>query len=317
MAVGQPHFFRGYHPQGTIGPFGATAAAGRMLRLDADQMQHALGLAGSQSGGLMAAQEGAMVKRLHSGRAGQSGVMSALLARRGFTGISDALEAGFGGFCTTFAGDQADGAKLTDGLGKKWEILNIGFKQYSTAASIHTTLDVAKDLMTKYRFTADDCEKIVVHATTMTWIHCCFHYEPRGVAGAQMNLLFGLACMLRHGDAFVDQFTEEMVSDPATIEFIHKRIETMPDEELDKAGALGRHAIWMEVWLKDGRRVTGRADQRKGSPQNPMSRADIQRKYRNLASRILPEKRVNAIEELVLDLENVKDVRELSRLLVS
>ena len=91
-------FLRGFHPQGTSGAFVAAATAGRMLNLDAAQMQHALGIVGSQAGGLMAAQEGAMVKRFHCGRAAQSGVYSATLAKRGFTGITDVLEAPYGGY---------------------------------------------------------------------------------------------------------------------------------------------------------------------------------------------------------------------------
>jgi 2-methylcitrate dehydratase PrpD len=90
-------FFRGFHPQGASGVFVAAASAGKMLELDALRMQHALGIVGSQAGGLMAAQEGAMVKRFHSGRAAQSGVYSAYLAKRDFTGITDVLEAGYGG----------------------------------------------------------------------------------------------------------------------------------------------------------------------------------------------------------------------------
>src|SRR6201996_8678062 len=85
-------FLNGFHPQATTGAFVAAATAGRLLGLDAAQMQHALGIAGSLGAGLMAAQEGAMVKRLHAGRAAQSGLIAALLADRGFTGLSDVGE---------------------------------------------------------------------------------------------------------------------------------------------------------------------------------------------------------------------------------
>ena len=111
-------FFRGFHPQGTSGVFAAAAAAARMLDLDADRFQHALGIVGSQAGGLMAAQEGAMVKRFHSGRAAQSGVYSARLAQRDFTGISDVLEAAYGGYLSCYS-DAPDARRLTDGLGAR------------------------------------------------------------------------------------------------------------------------------------------------------------------------------------------------------
>jgi 2-methylcitrate dehydratase PrpD len=90
-------FLNGFHPQGTSGAFVAAATAGRLLKLNAAQMQNALGIAGSTGAGLMAAQEGAMVKRLHAGRAAQGGMLGALLAKKGFTGISDVIEAGYGG----------------------------------------------------------------------------------------------------------------------------------------------------------------------------------------------------------------------------
>ena len=120
-------FFRGFHPQGASGVFVAAAAAGRMLNLDADHMQHALGIVGSQAGGLMAAQEGAMVKRFHSGRAAQSGVYAAFLAQRDFTGISDVLEAGYGGYLSSYS-NKPNAARVTvttrDGRTYAHEILN-------------------------------------------------------------------------------------------------------------------------------------------------------------------------------------------------
>src|ERR1700730_3828521 len=108
-------FLNGFHPQGTSGAFVAAVAAGRMLGLDAVQMQHALGIAGSMGSGLMAAQEGVMVKRLHAGRAAQSGMLAALLAKRGFTGIPDIVEAGYGGFLSSFS-RTPDADRLLAGL---------------------------------------------------------------------------------------------------------------------------------------------------------------------------------------------------------
>ena len=94
-------FARGFHNQGTTGVFAAAAAAANLLRLDAQQTQHALGIAGSQAAGLMAVQEGANTKAFHSGRAAQSGVYAAKLAQRGYTGIPNVLEApNMAGSCT-------------------------------------------------------------------------------------------------------------------------------------------------------------------------------------------------------------------------
>src|SRR4051812_4491646 len=120
-------FSRGYHNQGTTGAFVAAATAARLLNLDAGQMQHALGLAGSQAAGLMAVQEGAMAKGFHSGRAAQSGIYAARLAKLGYTGIPDVLEAHYGGFLSSLVGDYQL-APLSAELCTRWEILKVGFK---------------------------------------------------------------------------------------------------------------------------------------------------------------------------------------------
>ena len=134
LAATGSHFMRGYHFQGTCGTFAAAATAAKMLGLDGEQARHALGIAGSQAAGLMAAQEGAMAKRLHCGRAAQSGVYAALLAARGFTGIPNVLEAPYGGFLSSYT-DASQPQNLIDGLGQRWRILEVGYKPYASAAS--------------------------------------------------------------------------------------------------------------------------------------------------------------------------------------
>ena len=153
-------FFRGYHPQATLGTFTSGATAARLLALNEEQTLHALGIAATQAAGLMSAQEGSMVKRMHSGRAAQSGVYAALLARKGFTGIVDVIEAGYGGFLSTYSGDPKP-EKLTEGLGEVWELPNVGFKPHATVTSIHTALDALKEIMTENRLQARWLQKRV------------------------------------------------------------------------------------------------------------------------------------------------------------
>src|SRR5258708_11619420 len=103
ICMGQEHIGQGWHSGATLGVFSAAAGAARGLALNADQTVNALGIAGTQAAGLMAAQFGAMVKRMHAGRSSQSGLYGALLAGNGFTGIHDVFEAPYGGYCTTFS----------------------------------------------------------------------------------------------------------------------------------------------------------------------------------------------------------------------
>src|ERR1700758_2839458 len=119
ICMGPEHIAQGWHSGATVGVFSAAAGAARGLRLDPERTVHALGIAGTQAAGLMAAQYGAMVKRMHAGRAAQSGLYGALLAKDGFTGIIDVFEAPYGGFCSTFSRSQ-DRFKLEElsaGLG--------------------------------------------------------------------------------------------------------------------------------------------------------------------------------------------------------
>src|SRR6202012_5782000 len=142
LCMGQEHIGQGWHSGATVGIFSAAAGAARGLALDTDKTVHALGIAGTQSSGLMAAQYGAMVKRMHAGRAAQSGLYGALLADAGFTGITDVFESEYGGFCTTFSRsrDRFNLSELTSGLGERFETLGVALKFYACVGSNHTTL---------------------------------------------------------------------------------------------------------------------------------------------------------------------------------
>src|SRR5579871_474255 len=130
LCMGPEHIGQGWHSGATVGVFAAAAGAAAGLRLSDRQAVHALGIAGTQAAGLMAAQYGAMVKRMHAGRASQSGLYGALFAAQGFTGIEEVFESEYGGFCTTFSRstDRFDLAQLTAGFGKVWQTMGVALK---------------------------------------------------------------------------------------------------------------------------------------------------------------------------------------------
>src|ERR1700727_838717 len=173
LCMGQEHIGQGWHSGATVGIFSAAAGAARGLALDAEKTVHALGSAGTQSSGLMAAQYGAMVKRMHAGRAAQSGLYGALLAKDGFTGIVDVFEAPYGGFCTTFSRsqDRFDLAKLSAGLGQRFETMGIALKFYSCVGSNHTTLDAIRDIKKRRPFTLNNIDEMAVHGSQGTVDH--------------------------------------------------------------------------------------------------------------------------------------------------
>lgn len=308
-------FLRGFHPQGTSGAFVAAATAGRMLKLDAGQMQHALGIVGSQAGGLMAAQEGAMVKRFHSGRAGQSGVYSAELARRGFTGITDVLEARYGGYLSTYS-DQPNPQRLTAGLGTVWETVNVGYKPHASVTSIHTALDALADLMREHKLKADDIAEVDAGLSHMTHVHCAWEYKAQGVTAAQMNLYYGLAVIALDGMAFVDQYREDRLRDPQILGFI-KRVRAHVDPGIEAMGAAFRHAARVTVKTRDGRTLKREILHRRGSPENPLQPADVEYKFRNVARACLTQAHTDRIMKLVGALETLDSTAELIGILAA
>ncbi|MBV7482139.1 MmgE/PrpD family protein [Bordetella sp. BOR01] len=302
-------FYRGFHPQGTSGVFVAAASAGKALKLDADRMQHALGIAGSQAGGLMAAQEGAMVKRFHAGRAAQSGVYSAELAQRDFTGIVDVLEASYGGYLCSYS-DQPNAARLTDGLGKVWETAKVGYKPHASVTSIHAALDALTHIMRSNALQAADIASIRAGVSHMTYVHCAWEYKAQGVTAAQMNLYYGLAVTAHDGVAFVDQYDEKRLADPELLDLI-KRTQAYEDAEIEAMGPAFRHAATVTVQTRDGRELTHRILNRRGSPENPISAGDVEYKFRNVARSCLPAGELDRLVELCRRLDTLPSLDEL------
>lgn len=306
-------FYRGFHPQGTSGVFVAAATAGWMTGLDADAMQHAFGIAGSQAGGLMAAQEGAMVKRFHAGRAAQAGVYAAQLARDGFTGILDVLEAPYGGYLSTYS-DAPDAARLTAGLGHEWEAAKVGYKPHASVTSIHAAMDALRQVMDEEGLEAGDIVSIDVSVSHMTYVHCAWEYRLQGVTAAQMNLFYGLAVIALDGVAFVAQYREDRLADPAILDFIG-RITAYEDPAIDAMGPAFRHAARVQLRTIDGRRLRRELLNRRGSPENPMSAAEVEHKFRSVVADCLKAGEVERVVALVADLEALDNVAPLLGLL--
>lgn len=302
-------FFRGFHPQGTSGAFVAAATAAHMLKLDEGAFTHTLGIVGSQAGGLMASQEGAMVKRFHSGRAAQSGVYSALLAANGFTGITNVLEASYGGYLSSYSG-KPNAKRLTDGLGSTWETLQVGYKPHASVTSIHAAQDSLRAIMLENALTADNIAVVRAGVSTMTYVHCAWAYKTQGVTAAQMNLYYGLAIIALDGRAFTEQFRESRLADPRVVAFI-ERINAYVDPDIEAMGASFRHAARVCVTTYDGRTIEKLTLNRRGSPENPLSPDEIVAKFRAVVAPCLDPRAADRIVTLVDRLESLDSVSEL------
>ena len=316
LCMGAEHIGQGWHSGATVGVFAAGAAAARGLKLPVEKTVHALGIAGTQSAGLMAAQYGAMVKRMHAGRSAQSGLYGGLLAEQGFTGIENVFEAEYGGFATTFSRsqDRFRLSELTAGLGTVWQTMGVALKFYSCVGSNHTTLDALRALKDEHRFRAEDVERIVVHGSQVTADHVGWKYEPSGMTAAQLNLPFCAATLLIEGDCFVDQFKPGVERDPKRMA-LADRVEVIADPEITARGAKHRHAVRVELTLKNGRRLRREEEAPRGSEQRFASSAEVVGKFEKLAARALPAARIGELRDAVLELEKLGDAARLAALL--
>ena len=316
--MGPQHIGQGWHSGATVGVFSAVSGAAAALRLSSEQAVHALGIAGTQSSGLMAAQYGAMVKRMHAGRAAQSGLYGALLAQAGFTGIVDIFESPYGGFCSTFSrsNDRFNLDELSWELGRAWETMRISLKFYSCVGSNHTTLDAIRNMQNKTPFGADDITSIVVHGSQVTVEHVGWPYKPQGLVSAQLNLPFCVATLLLEGDVFVDQFTDAAVDDQRRIE-LSKKVSVLHDPAITARGANYRHMVRVEVHLKNGVSLEQTVEAARGSEISFASQAEIVGKFKKLATHVVSDARADEVVNLVLGAEKLARAEQIAQALAN
>ena len=316
--MGPQHIGQGWHSGATVGVFSAVSGAAAALRLSSEQAVHALGIAGTQSSGLMAAQYGAMVKRMHAGRAAQSGLYGALLAQAGFTGIVDIFESPYGGFCSTFSrsNDRFNLDELSWELGRAWETMRISLKFYSCVGSNHTTLDAIRNMQNKTPFGADDITSIVVHGSQVTVEHVGWPYKPQGLVSAQLNLPFCVATLLLEGDVFVDQFTDAAVDDQRRIE-LSKKVSVLHDPAITARGANYRHMVRVEVHLKNGVSLEQIVEAARGSEISFASQAEIVGKFKKLATHVVSDARADEVVNLLLGAEKLARAEQIAQALAN
>ncbi len=316
ICMGSEHSAQGWHTGATIGVFSAAAGAARSLRLDPDRTVHALGIAGTQSCGLMAAQYGAMVKCMHAGRASQSGLYGAFLADAGFTGIRNVFESEYGGFCTTFSRskDRFKLPELTAGLGSVWQTMGVSLKFYSCLGANHTTLDAIRELQAECPFGAEDVQKIVVHGSQGIVDRAGWKYSPQGVASAQHNLSYCVATWLLENDCFVDQFSEAKAADPARMALADK-VQVQHEPAFTAKGSRFRHMARVEVFLNNRKRLERTVETAIGSGKRFASEADVVSKFEKLAIHAFPKSQLEQLRDSILGLDRLSDVTQMALLL--
>ena len=199
MILNPGHRERGFHSTGTCGTLGAAAAAAKIMDLKYDEILNTLGIAGTQAAGLLEADHsGSMSKHLHAGRAAQSGVLSALLAKKGFTGAHTILE-GKEGILKAMSNDdslQPNEPKISQS--EKFEILRVYFKKYPVCRHLHTSLDAVKSIMKKSNLKATELQDITVETYKIAALHNS--YQPSTSEGVRQSLPVSIAILLNEGD---------------------------------------------------------------------------------------------------------------------
>lgn len=297
---------RAFHTTPTCGVFGATVAAGKLLRLSAGQLTSALGLAGAQASGLMEMYGPSMQKRFNPGPAARNGVVAAQMAKLGFTG-ADTIFEGERGFLRAFAGRAAGaGTALVRGLGRPYA-LRIEFKPYSCARPIHNAIDCALDIRRRHAPALADIREIVVRRHP-DWSHYHRNATPRTYHEAQVSLPYAMAIALLEGGALLAQYTDRKLRLPAVRRLMRlTRIET--DARLPRG--VSCHTT---MRMADGSRYVSQVDFPKGSIENPMSDDELRAKFESLAVPVIGAARAARIVATVAELERCADAGELLRL---
>jgi 2-methylcitrate dehydratase PrpD len=259
-----------------------------------------------------------MVKRMHAGRAAQSGLYGALLAQNGFTGIIDVFENPYGGFCTTFSRstDRFDLSRLTAGLGERFETMGIALKFYSCVGSNHTTLDALRTMQARHPFGAEDVARVLVRGSRVTMDHVGWPYVPQGMTSAQLNLPYCIATLLLDGDVFVDQFTEDKIADPDRMR-IAGLVAVAEDPAITARGSRYRHMVHVTITLKDGTTLDETVEAPRGSEHAFASANDVIAKFRKLTTGRIAPAQVDAIIDGVMNAEKMASAKSLVKMLAA
>ena len=317
-AIGKPEFprhfeakQRHFHMQGMLGVFGATAAAGKLLKLTEEQQTHAFAIAGSHACGIIEYDEaGGEVKRIHGALGVRNGMQSAMLAKVGLTGPLTVFE-GRHGFFAAFGGAKPSQpeALLTE-FGNPHRITLCTYRIYPTIGTCHSPIDIVSDMMREHRFHHSEVEKIRVGMYERGLMHVGAVRRPHDVISAQASLAYSLGLRLVKGSNSLEMYIDPALwRDPEVLAVADK----VEGYVRDKPGMLAYTHV--EIRLKNGKVFSGELDNPRGSAKTPFSDEIMANKFRTLTEVVMPRQRVDAIMETVGRLDSLSSMAELVPLL--
>ena len=255
-----------------------------------------------------------MTKPFHAGRAAENGVVAADFAELGWTAADDILEAPRGFFQAE--GGGFDAGAIIGKLGNPWRFTapGISIKPFPSGSLTHPGMTAMLTLISKYRLNADQVEHVRV-GTNRNSPNALIHHRPKDSLQAKFSMEFCMAVLLLYGKAGLREFTDQVVMRPEVQEMI-RRVEFGVDPVADAAG-YNKMTTIVEVKLKDGHIISGRADVAKGNPADPMSYTDVAAKFLDCADFAgWPASKARSIVELVRGIDRLTAVRELTALCI-
>lgn len=302
---------RNFHQSSIAGSLAAAAAAGKVIGLDQAEVQAAVGLGAEQACGLQAirTESGHMNKSFHMGVGARNGVCAADLARLGYGGVLNVLDEPHSIF-SAFAPDEATPAEVTIELGQRFEILSGRFKRYASGSPTHSAIAAMHAVMAQEDLAAADIVRLVVKLPSLEQ-ELLTHRDTKNI-----NLEYIMAVAALDGQVSWDQYTEARQQDPI-LRDLQRRVVTQGDPEMDAlktADELARPAA-VTIETRDGRTFAGRMVYPPGSPLNPLSRDELNEKFRFWSTRVISHERAHDLQTTVERLEQLDDVNELGALL--
>jgi 2-methylcitrate dehydratase PrpD len=310
-AIDPRHYEDGFHSTGTAGALGATAGMAKAYGFERARILTALGIGASEAAGLRE-NFGTMTKPFHAGRASESGVVAADFAALGWTAADDILEAPRGYFHAE--GGGFDPNAIMGKLGKSWTFVSPGvsIKPFPSGSLTHPGMTAMLALIREHGIKADQVERVRVGANRNS-PNALIHHQPKDNLQAKFSMEFCMAALLLYGKAGLSEFTDEVVNRPEVREMIG-RVDFGVDPVAEAAG-YNKMTTIIQIRLRDGRTISGRADVAKGNPANPMSYEEVAAKFLDCAGFAKwPASKAKAVVEMVRGIERVTDIRALTAL---
>jgi len=310
-AVQPGHYKNGWHPTSTVGIFGATAAAGRILNLSRDELVNAFGIAASESSGLRQ-NFGTLTKPFHAGRAAAKGILAASLAKKGLTSAKQIFE-GEAGFFNTMCGSA--NISMPEKLGQQSAFISpgISIKPYPSCAATHNGIDAALHLAGQYNIKPGDIKSIDCGVMPIAKDILIYPRPSTGLE-AKFSMNFCVALAIAEREVGLRQFSDQKTRD-SLIKSLGDKMNFFVHPELAKLGYRGTLSVILKITTENNDQFTHRVDYTRGDPENPLTENEIIDKYVECASQVIEQTIIDKSLQMLLHLSDLEQIGELLNLL--